>query len=214
MFPTVEVRWFHRGRIPPEVEAWFRRGAGPVAEHQLREDHYLHLDDTDALGVKLRQARIEIKQRVRPNGMVRFHERVAGLVEGWRKWSFRLAEGGSAISSILRPAKSWIAVEKERTLRTYQLAADGRVVPLLGRELPAEGCKLELTSVRAVGQAWWTLAFEAFGDESALGKRLMLTAQHVFAGEQPPLLHAHDSRSYPAWLGRIACEEKSASWEN
>ncbi|MGD8968471.1 MAG: hypothetical protein PVI07_13255, partial [Anaerolineae bacterium] len=68
-----------------------------MQRHPAREDHYLRLSDTYALGIKLRQGRIEAKQRVRRPGVVRFHERVTGIVEHWRKWSFQLAEPSRAL---------------------------------------------------------------------------------------------------------------------
>jgi hypothetical protein len=151
VFPTAEVRWFFRGPIPPYVEAWFRWGQGRVEQEPGREDRYLQLADIDSLGIKLREDRIEIKQRVGQQSLVRFHERVAGIVEHWRKWSFELAESGSALSSAAVPAASWIPVRKERRLRRYRVADDGDAVALSSSAPPDRGCELELTSVDVAG---------------------------------------------------------------
>lgn len=200
MFPTGEVRWFYRDQIPPEVEAWFQQGAGRVERHPWREDHYLRLPDSDALGVKLREGRLEVKLRVQEHGVVRLHEHVSGRVEHWRKWSFQLAAQRSALSLIAVPAASWIPVRKERILRTYQVTSEGRTVPVVTPQALHQACEAELTQVRVVGQDWWTLAFEAFGDESALQERLIRVARRVFATGEPPRLDAPASRGYAAWL--------------
>jgi hypothetical protein len=209
MFPTVEVRWFYRGQVPLEVEAWFHQGAGRVEIHASREDHYLRLRDTYELGIKLRQGQIEIKQRVLRPGLVRFHERVSGIVEHWRKWSFQLAEPYTALSSIAVPTASWIPVRKERMLRTYRLTIDTGVVPVSSSQSSPEGCELELSKVHVVEQDWWTLAFEAFGEESVLQEQLERVARHVFAADRPPSLNASQSRGYADWLGRTAHKKKT-----
>jgi hypothetical protein len=206
VFPTAEVRWFFRGPIPPYVEAWFRWGRGRVEQEPGREDRYLQLADIDSLGIKLREDRIEIKQRVGQQSLVRFHERVAGIVEHWRKWSFELAESGSALSSAAVPAASWIPVRKERRLRRYRVAEDGDVVALSSSAPPDRGCELELTSVDVAGETWWTLAFEAFGEPSTLRADLLEVVRYVFASGEPPALPTEDSRGYAAWLSRITQE--------
>jgi hypothetical protein len=175
-----------------------------VERFPCREDHYLRLTDAPTLGIKLREGRIEIKQRVRNYGMVRLHDRVTGMLEHWRKWSFQLAEARGALLSIAVPAASWIPVRKDRMLRTYRLTVDRSVVPVLALESLRQGCEMELTRVHVAEQSWWTLAFEAFGDESILQEQLVLVAQHVLAADEPPSMNAPESRGYADWLGRIA----------
>ncbi|MGD2176491.1 MAG: hypothetical protein PVG71_01580 [Anaerolineae bacterium] len=209
MYPTVEVRWFYPGQVPAKVEAWFQQGAGRVERPPCREDHYLRLTDPQALGIKLREGRIEVKKRVREHGVVRFHKRVTGIVEHWRKWGFQLAEAHRALSSIAVPTTSWIRVSKERMLRTYRLTVDKCVVPVSASELPRQGCELELSRVHVAGQDWWTLAFEAFGDESVLQEQFVLVTQHVFAAEESPSLSAPESRGYADWLGRVARKQET-----
>jgi hypothetical protein len=189
------------------VVAWFQRSAGWVQQHPVREDRYLRLPDTRALGIKLREGRIEVKQRVRNHGLVRFHERAAGIVEHWRKWSFQLAPGYGALPGMALPAASWVPVRKERLLTTYRLTADQTVVPVSSPQPLRRGCEMELTAVHAAGQDWWTLAFEAFGEESLLREQLVRVARHVLAAGEPPRLDAPDSQGYADWLVRITQQE-------
>ena len=207
MFPTAEVRWFSRGPTPPPVEAWFHQGAGGVDQEPGRVDRYLHLAHVEDLGIKLRQGRLEIKQRVGQQNLVRFHRRVAGLVEEWHKWSFALSEPESALAQAAAVAGAWIPVQKERQLRRYRVTDDGRVIALTASASPHRGCELELSRVEVAGEAWWTLALEAFGEPSTLRADLLAVARHVFASDQSPALPARDSRGYAAWLSRLMQEE-------
>jgi hypothetical protein len=64
---------------------------------------------------------------------------------------------------------------------------------------------VELTEVRAGGQAWWTLALEATGPASLRRTRLEATAALVFAQALPGgvELGTDHSQSYAQWL--ISC---------
>ena len=203
MYPTAEVRWFFAGPVPSAIAAWFQRGGGDVERQPPRTDRYLNLPGSPGVNIKLRESLIEIKQRVGDGEAFQFHEHVAGVVESWRKWSFELAEPRRARLRAAPPASSWIAVRKERRLRTYAVKEGEEVVAQPASGSPVHGCELELTRVRAAREAWWTLAFEAFGDESALRDNLVLVAQHVFGLDAPPRLEIEHSRGYAAWLARL-----------
>lgn len=207
MYPTVEVRWFYRGPIPPPVESWFERGAPGVERQPVRVDHYLQLPKGDNLNIKLRQGRIEVKRRTAPPKVRQFHERAAGAVEAWQKWSFELAGPQSARSKSLSPPSAWIAVRKARRLRAYQVTGGPIDAAQPALETPDRGCELELTQVDVLGETWWTLAFEAFGPEAGLQEDLLLVAEHVFGKDEPPQLRANASYGYAAWLGTIAPRE-------
>jgi len=211
MLPTVEVRWFNRGQTPPEVEAWFHQGEGSVDRRPRRVDHYLHIHQPGTLSVKFREGRIEVKQRFLRRDAIRLHPRVTGVVEHWRKWSFELADAPQARATIARPAGSWIPVRKDRRLLTYRLTRDRRVVPATApvahRDARDQGCMMELTAVVAGEQDWWTLAFEAFGDESGLEDVLLDVAGAVLRAREPPVLNAAESRGYADWL-RMAAEDE------
>jgi hypothetical protein len=204
MFPTVEVRWFYTGIIPREVLAWFQQGAYEPDQPSCRVDHYLRLGDIDSLGIKLREGRIEIKQRYGQQTIVRFHEHVAGVLEGWCKWSLALAEPVASLPDILIPASCWVAVQKERQVQRYQVVGHRQIVTVPAQRFPEQGCTLELTSIQARATAWWSLAFEAFGDETSLRDNLLLTVEQVLAHDGVPCsLEAADSYGYPAWLAML-----------
>jgi hypothetical protein len=207
MYPTVEVRWFYHGPIPPPVEAWFERRPGNVERQPSRVDHYLRLSDSDELNIKLRQGRIEVKQRTAPPRVTQFHKHVAGALEAWRKWSFELAGRAEGRSRSLSPSSAWIAVRKARRLRTYQVTGGLDLAAQPTPETPDRGCELELTQVDVMGQTWWTMAFEAFGPEASIQENLLLVAKWVFGNDEPPRLRANASHGYAAWLDKFTHRE-------
>jgi hypothetical protein len=210
LISTVEVRWFFQGTISPQVQAWFHGGQGQAAPAQARVDHYLRIADGDALGIKLREGRIEVKQRERQLGTVPLQARVSGVVEHWRKWSFPLTRRKGAALDTPVPALGWVGVHKERQLSRYRITSDRGLVAVSPAQYPDQGCDLELTKVFACGSEWWTLGFEAFGAETNLQDLLSFTAGQLLAATEPPLLAAQDSYGYPRWL-QILAQQKEAS---
>ncbi len=65
-------------------------------------------------------------------------------------------------------------------------------------------CAVELAKVRARGEAWWSLGFEATGPADLLRGELEATAALVFAETLPGGMEpgTHDSRSYAEWLSQ------------
>jgi hypothetical protein len=208
MYPTVEVRWFYEGPIPSEMRAWFHSGSLPSPEDQpTRVDRYLCITDCDALGIKLRgddETLIEIKQRVQDSHfrrqVVHIYPGVTGLVEQWRKWSLPLAK--SDWDPV--PATAWVHVKKARLMHTFNVRGS-EIVPVEddGRRSSVSGCALELSTIHAVGQTWWSLCFEAFGEAPRLYEILLQVSARIFtvySDDLPISLEAQDSYGYPRWL--------------
>lgn len=204
MFSTVETRWFGQGSAPAPVLAWFKACPG-TAEHQLvRRDHYLPISEADSLSVKVREGGLEIKQRQRSYGLVPLSQSASGLVEGWAKWRFPLALPESPAGVAGSDAAAWLAVDKERQLLRYQIGAGQDLQPAAPQTIIAAGCEVELTAVRAGGDRWWTVAFEAFGQSAGNEARLLTVANVLLAELAPRLLSAADSYGYPRLLTGLA----------
>jgi hypothetical protein len=199
-WPTLEVRWFFQGDIPESVATWFQQGDTKPDHPEPRVDHYLHLPETDALGIKLREGKIEVKQRHRDYGTVHLTERAAGTLEKWHKWSFPLAASQGQVVESLAPSAAWIAVRKERWVRKHRVLAGRQVEPVPLAAYPDRGCTLELVSIVVGHSRAWSLAFEAFGEEEALLKSLFRTAEHRFSTCGMLDLDVVDSFGYPRWL--------------
>jgi hypothetical protein len=186
------------------VLRWYEQ-QGPAAEEQPpRVDYYLRIPKQDGLGIKLREGRIEAKERCRQYDVARFHNHVTGTVELWQKWSFRLAESWQALTHLITPSSSWIGVRKARRMKRYRLSEKGVVVGVVTGDRFEAGCEVELTQIEAEGELWWSLGLEAFGEESENHGTLLIVARHVFAQGETPALDAENSLGYAQWLERRA----------
>ena len=205
---TAELRWFYRGTLPSEVCQWFQQDqlGGHLAPPEEREDLYFYSPGSEYLGIKLRQGRLEIKWRKAELGVVHFGDRVEGKAEKWGKW---LCEDPTAES--FQPAdvvgKSWVSVKKVRflrkaslTQRQYQVFPGESITAVPVTESIDQGCNVELTQLSINGNAWWSLAFEAFGEDDCLMEHLQAVAAWVFKSYRGSNLQAEDSYAYPSWL--------------
>ncbi len=211
MYLTLEVRWFYPGPLPNQIGDWLEKSARLPAALPPRQDHYLRLAGKPSLGIKLREGHIEVKTRLEDPREVTFGPRAVGRVARWRKWSFPLALGSASgaapgvapLERLLVPSSAWIAVEKKRLLARYRLVSgtEADSVPLT---VPVEmGCEFELSWVRAAGEEWWSVCFEAFGWESGLERALLAVAAKVLGPGWPLPLDVEHSLGYPAWLDRF-----------
>jgi hypothetical protein len=203
--PTAEVRWFFEGSIPAAIAQWFCRG-GLFDKAAPREDHYLLFPSPLGLNIKLREGRMEVKSLVGAPGLRTFATDITGNVELWEKQ----IGGKQAVAEFEKLRSSaphlWIAVGKERTLRTFSLEGDSMHEVAAGKVFLANGCNVELTKITVEGAAYWSFGFEAFGEPSQVEERMQKVAVYIFADNHRPScpFPAANSRSYPEWLERFS----------
>ncbi|MBW4613968.1 MAG: hypothetical protein KME21_11970 [Desmonostoc vinosum HA7617-LM4] len=199
---TNELRWFYPGAIPENVQVWFEQNCliDKKQAPQEREDWYLYSPECDYLGIKLRQGRLEVKWRKAEFGTVRFGELVEGKVEKWHKWLCEDSTGESFQPAMVLENSVWVNVQKVRHSQLYQVLPDFSAQPVISNEQIDNGCSVEITELRVENQAWWSLAFEAFGEDARLLENLRLTTSRVFNTYRWSKLLAADSYAYPHWL--------------
>ena len=174
---TAEIRWFHVGRAPAAVAAWFD-ALGPPVEPASRTDRYLRPTDA-ALGVKLREGRVEAKRRDGTAGPL-----AAATIETWTKWSFALSEAPEV-------GEMWVEVAKVRRQREHAVGD--------------ASCRLELSEVGVGGEVWWSVCLEADGPSVEARRHALASAAARWLGRaDAPALAAADARGYPAWLMEVA----------
>ncbi|MBN2500747.1 MAG: hypothetical protein JXB38_08225 [Anaerolineales bacterium] len=205
MFPTVETRWFGEGPVPRHVRAWFRSGDRRPEIQPARSDYYFRLPGNHALGIKMREGRIEIKQCTQVFGVTDFQASVIGVIEGWDKWSFDLEAADTYVTGVQAMPESWLGVVKERWLCKYTLEENNAILAIPVQTMAAFGCNLELTwvEVENLGETWWTLGLEAYGQGVDLYDLLRKVGGHVFARGDRLYLKLRDSYSYPQWLSGV-----------
>jgi len=194
---SLEVRWIFPGRMESAVAGWFGRFP---AGTESREDTYLLDPQAHGLSVKIRGGGVlEVKAYCGSPGILEVAGRACGRMESWQKWSFPFGPPSGDRDN----PPGWMPVRKRRRISQFSSASGAAVacVPGTGQQ---PRCRVELTEVRAGGQDWWTLGFEASGPAHLLRSELEATAALVFAQPLPGGMvpgPAH-SRSYAQWLGQ------------
>jgi hypothetical protein len=190
---SLEVRWIFPGQLETAVAEWFGRFP---AETQSREDTYLVDPQLRGLSVKVRGgSALELKVYCGSPGILDLAGRARGRMESWRKWSLPMRplhlDSGDAVG--------WEPVRKRRRISRFALGG-GPVTAYAPEREPR--CGVELTEIRAHGQDWWTLGFEATGPAHLLSSELWAAAALIFAQSLPGSAEPgpDKSRSYAEWL--------------
>ncbi|MBN2174369.1 MAG: hypothetical protein JW731_09565 [Bacteroidales bacterium] len=202
MLLTLEIRWFGKGNIPETLQLWFRKLEGDISDQQVRTDFYLHMNDNDDLGIKVREGKIEIKKRNQNFGKLRLDSGLAGILEGWEKWGFNIAENSSDYENNSDP-KSWIAVRKQRLLRKYNLTGH-TIRPISPEAIVSEAFNLELSHIELMGQTCWSLNLEAYGGNKLNQEEFKRTSNYLF--QNIPVVQVNNAIScgYPQWINEIS----------
>jgi len=208
---TVEIRWFYPGSIPDSVEEWFALLGPGLSREVARIDYYLSparwSRQRDHRGIKFREGRLEIKDRIRSAGIIQLGSRVTGELESWQKWGFHLKDGDSTTADDLVDQRDWIAVVKERAMRRYNVDNKGNVAVSDPGQLTVD-CEMELSSVRVGDETWWTLALEAPGNEEQGVFALTATGHEALGSDVAPNLTMSNSKSYPNWMSADLANRK------
>lgn len=144
MLHSAEVRWFHPHPPSEELLRWFLANRRLPPEDD-RRDRYLWFPECDAVGVKQRESRLEVKARVsgphplaldpapppRPDGPPGDPRegRTAlgsGRAERWVKWSLASA-ALPQLQDDLNASGRWLAVDKRRWLLKWEATTGGVV---------------------------------------------------------------------------------------
>jgi len=194
---SLEVRWIFPGQLETAVAGWFGRFP---ARTESRVDTYLLDPQLPGLSVKVRGGgALEVKAYRGSPGILEVPGRARGRMESWQKWSFPC----SPLSQHSASPAGWRPVRKRRRISQFPLSSGQREArpPGLGRQ---PRCEVELTEVRACGQDWWTLGFEATGPAGLLRGELQATVALVFAQVLPGGVEPgpDEARSYAQWLGQ------------
>ena len=195
MQKSIETRWFIPGNVPPGVILWFQDEMAVAQPSRI--DTYLHTAKVHDLGIKLREGRIELKQRLIVLGQHTFTPAVTGIVESWGKWSFPLDSSNPAVDTL---SECWIRVAKHRIIRRYQVTGDGSIRAIPGWLFPLQRSTIEIANIIINGSAWWSLNLEVVGTDIDLFNALQVTADLLFMKSGGPTLSGAQSFSYPQWL--------------
>jgi len=157
LFHTSEVRWFARGSIPSDVQAWFTGGRTVGSVEERLDTYQLHgLDD---IGVKRRYGTtLEVKVRRTLGSSLSLGGGLDGRVEEWSRWEPGEGDGIWQLSGT-----PWVDVRKVIFTRSFMPADREVILPSIHTNRLFAGCDIEIAEVSVGGVDTWSLALEAFG---------------------------------------------------
>lgn len=197
MTDTAEIRWFRPGEVPASVADWFDRLTGNDQARRARVDLYVRASCCPDLGIKLRDGRLEMKQRI-ATGAIAGIGRSAGVIERWRKVAFDAAPGLAATEHPLGGLR-FRHVAKDRWIGWLEPGERApRTIPVDASHETA--CQVELATVRLDGTPWWTVGFEWACGDSDRSEALARLAGTVMDAAAAPRLEGRFCAGYPAWL--------------
>jgi len=218
-FSSHEVRWFFEGTSDQNesLRRWFKTVAPvpknpdlgpPVWQHRLDDqpDVYLIIPGSIDMGIKWREGELQIKGCVASLGTQVFCGRHQGKVERWVKWSY--PDMPPAYKKLFLSGHEQdlltIAVKKVRALRKVRVnTITGQPEEVESTSQIDRGLGIEITDLQIDGNAYCTLAVEAFPDDSAMGNTFTEVVE-AFLGDLTDInLIADQSKSYPSWLDSI-----------
>jgi hypothetical protein len=218
---SAEMRWFGAGEPPLALDAAF--GQPTPASEERRTDLYLRLPPgSDAVGIKTREGKLEMKAMTGPAREVSLPGSLVGRLEAWVKWSLDLtpAEGALAFEEAFRKSGPVAVVTKVRRLRKFErpgnegnAPAEVAVLRAVSPEAnPARGCNAELTRLGGDAEGCdprrWTLGFEAYGSDIADASVILIEAARLVLADAAPAIEALRAAaapmSYPSWLATWA----------
>jgi hypothetical protein len=165
-------------------------------------DYYLRIQDGDSLGVKLREGSLEVKQRYGRQETLRFGTRTVGYLEHWRKWHFQVANPNEILAELGVSSDTWVGVRKARRQRMYQVVDTGKFRAVNIEVQLMQGCSWEVAAlqIEGTGDAWWSLCFEAFGEQAERREILIAVIEYALSLDKAPNLNLNASYGYPKWL--------------
>ncbi len=160
LFHSAEIRWF--SDEAEAMETIFRNlpfqnprhGNDTFPPQPERTDYYLKTGLL-SIGIKVREGNHEIKLKSDKNEFVQ----EIGNIEHWSKWSS--SEELNILNTIDNALLAdWIAVNKKRFLKVYEVKKDKSVD--YTTEFVDDGCGVEFTKLTVDGDTYYSFGMEAF----------------------------------------------------
>jgi hypothetical protein len=203
MYTTLETRWFFEGDLPGNIINFYDNTSQIQTSFNTRTDYYLKTNDSKGPGIKIRDGNIEIKHITKSLGVMDITNKISGVVQEWRKWSYGLAN--NPLPHLINHYNSWwIGIKKSRKLRKFCFSNNQIHEKAMG-DTCKSGCEWEISSIQSeqTGKNWWSMAFEAFGNEKHLKNALLQTVIFVLNDKSIKGLIDKNSASYPEWIHQI-----------
>ena len=164
MYHSKEIRWFF-DKENTRLTQWFELRALQLKNAVTRQDYYHIPSLSEFLGIKLREGRLEVKQRTAGSYEENLLSGVKGQIEEWIKWSFKVNEVDEEMEKILSESRSgsWLKVQKARILVKVATNTKGEVQYFGESDKLERGCQLEYSILQVLGKTCYSFGLEWFG---------------------------------------------------
>ena len=166
VYKSREIRWFFQENSEI-IARWFGIHGLEFQKVSRRTDQYLIPTLKNDLGIKLREGRLEIKQRLAGPEEGSLYPNCSGFYEQWTKWGFMLPESNSFEPDTLGKSEhdQWLEVSKMRLAINIGQDNQGKVqIYDLGKPLSV-GCQVEYTHLQITEENWYSFGLEWFGNQ-------------------------------------------------
>jgi hypothetical protein len=193
-----EIRWFNLKENKTILE-WFAGQGIHFSNIKPRTDFYLKIPDCQEINIKLREGKIEIKQRKGHPVLHKLGHNASGYLEDWVKWSFSMSETDTLIKDIQKGIMyDWIKLYKQRLgVKITTSSGNNWQTHDINEVLPI-GCQIEYTKLEVEGKIWYTFAIEWFGDFI-----IQLDNDHISEMLGDTIFTANESFGYNAFINKI-----------
>lgn len=194
MSTSFEMRWFLEGKIPTEIKDWYEQ---ETYQRENIDDKYLISSACSSFGIKLRNGRLEIKEKTAEGIVINITDTIQGKLERWKKTVFGLFPN---LSEINQETAGWTTVHKIRKIKHYRFEAPGEIKLVSNGQQPPTGCRLELAQIKINHSDWWTIIFEMSGEENIITEDFSKALKSILGILNLEQLNNENSYSYPEWL--------------
>jgi len=209
MISSHEVRWFLEGGIDqhPALRHWVEEDAKDpqwIGRLGGKPDAYLLIPGASDMGIKWREGQLQIKGLECALGTQKFTGSFEGIVERWIKWGYEGKSVEGAFSQWFKPSQDApriVEVHKTRCLRKVRLNPFAAMpIEVDSKTSIDRGGALEVTDLRVGVQAFTSVAFETFPNDSGMHRDFSVFVNAFLGRLSSVELTESNSMSYPAWL--------------
>ncbi len=198
MYKSKEIRWFTTTE-DKQITGWFKAQGINFETTESRTDYYLPLPDKEEMNIKLREGKIEIKQRSGESQIGKLTKTAEGYFENWVKWSFDADIADPLSKAIIEEKKyNWIEIWKKRIGVKLTPDANGKTKVVSIKEHIPYGCQIEYTRIVVHQKEYFSFALEWFGEKIL---ELDYSLLEQILGDN--ILKREDSMGYSKFLKQV-----------
>ncbi len=204
MLESIELRWFYEGDLPSHIKTSFNLNLQD--NYETRSDYYLLLRNCYNIGIKLRDARLEIKWRKNVSAFDLINLDITGKIEEWIRWEWNDINPYKEIVKFLKINQfdPWIIVDKKRSQNKFNIK-DNLLVKIPSNADYSDGA-IEITELEINDQKWWSIGIDLFFKDNNINSSIPILRQiiEIYLIDKLQIeLNREKSYGYPEWMSKV-----------